>query len=336
VQEVARYGAEIGVLALLPYVQMHAVKRYVPVIVGPMRSGKTNTLMYIYSAWPQPKKYVSTPSTAALRDSLARSHVAADDVGEDQERPFNWRILIPYFERGTVTRLRVQTMHEVAYVLHGTLVIATNAPSDDIRSVQDRIRYIYGGRVPPGAEAEPHPQFSWLAFNPFLFMALPPWLSAIDAAMSLLFGEQPPPQPQHDPLNEPYTAFVAQLYYKLAKLFATHESPCGDSERGQPPSRHYKLINETGYIAFRLTSFENPMHRNRTVTVSKSVSIRDVKTVTSSVTRTVVHYSAGEARRIVEYFNLPVEVVLYNGNYYVAIPCDKLEETYLRLKMIMK
>ncbi len=336
VQELARYGADVGVMALLPYIQMHAVKRYVPVIVGPMRTGKTNTLMYIYSAWPQPKKYVSTPSTAALRDSLVKSHVAADDVGEDPERPFNWRIVVPYFERGAIPRLRIQTMREVSYVLHGALVVATNAPNDDIRSVQDRVRYIYGGRVPPGAEAEPHPQFSWLTFNPFLFIALPPWLSAVDVAMSLLFSETPMPAQQHDPLNEPYVAFITQLYYKLAKLFATHDSPCGDPEKGQPPSKHYKLIGENGYIAFRLASFENPMYRSRAVSISRSVSIRDVKTVTTSTTRTVVHYSVGEARRIIEYFNLPVEIALHNGNYYVAIPCDKLEETYIHLKTIVK
>lgn len=336
VQEVAKYGADVGVLALLPYIQMHAVKRYVPVVVGPMRTGKTNTMIYIYSAWPQPKKYVSTPSTASLRDSLVRSHVVADDVGEDPERPFNWRIVIPYFERGAISRLRVQTMHEVTYILHGALVMATNAPSDDIRSVQDRIRYIHGYKVPPGAETEPHPQFSWLTFNPFLFMALPPWLSAIDAAVALLFGEPPPPQPRHELLNEPYMAFVTQLYYKLAKLYAISDNPCGDPEKGQPPSKYFKIVGERGYIVFQLKNFENPMYRDKRVTITRSVTLRDVKTVTTSISRTSMHYSVTEAKLIIEHFNLPVEILLFEKNYYVAIPCEKLEETFIRLKTIVK
>jgi len=336
VQETAKYGADVGVLALLPYMQMHAAKRYVPVIVGPMRTGKTNTLMYIYSAWPQPKKYVSTPSTASLRDSLVRSHVAADDVGEDPERPFNWRIVIPYFERGVVPRLRVQTMREVTYVLHGALIIATNAPSDDIRSVQDRIRYIHGDRVPPGAETEPHPQLSWLAFNPFLFTALPPWLSAIDAAMALLFGESPPPQPRHDLMNEPYMAFATQLYYKLARLYAVSGNPCGDPERGQPASKYFKVVGGRGYVLFQLKNFENPMYRDRRVTITKSVTLRDVRTVTTSISRTSMHYSVTEARLIIERFNLPIEILLFEKNHYIAIPCEKLEETYMQLKTIVK
>lgn len=336
VQEVAKYGADVGVLALLPYIQMHAVKRYVPVVVGPMRTGKTNTMFYIYSAWPQPKKYVSTPSTASLRDSLVRSHVVADDVGEDPERPFNWRIVIPYFERGAISRLRVQTMHEVTYILHGALVMATNAPSDDIRSVQDRIRYIHGYKVPPGAETEPHPQFSWLTFNPFLFTALPPWLSAIDAAMALLFSEPPPPQPQHELLNEPYMAFVTQLYYKLARLYAISDNPCGDPEKGQPPSKNFKIVGERGYIVFQLKNFENPMYRDKRVTITRSVTLRDVKTVTTSISRTSMHYSVTEAKLIIEHFNLPVEIQLFEKNYYVAIPCEKLEETFIRLKTIVK
>ncbi|MEM4669885.1 MAG: hypothetical protein QW650_05130 [Thermofilum sp.] len=336
VQEVAKYGADVGVLALLPYIQMHAVKRYVPVVVGPMRTGKTNTMNYIYSAWPQPKKYVSTPSTASLRDSLVRSHVLADDVGEDPERPFNWRIVIPYFERGAISRLRVQTMHEVTYILHGALVMATNAPSDDIRSVQDRIRYIHGYKVPPGAETEPHPQFSWLTFNPFLFTALPPWLSAIDAAMALLFSEPPPPQPQHELLNEPYMAFVTQLYYKLARLYAISDNPCGDPEKGQPPSKNFKIVGERGYIVFQLKNFENPMYRDKRVTITRSVTLRDVKTVTTSISRTSMHYSVTEAKLIIEHFNLPVEILLFEKNYYVAIPCEKLEETFIRLKTIVK
>jgi hypothetical protein len=337
VQEVAKYGTDVGVLSLLPYIQMHAAKRYVPVIVGPMRTGKTNTLMYIYSAWPQPKKYVSTPSTASLRDSLVRSHVAADDVGEDPERPFNWRLVIPYFERGVVTRLKTQTMREVAYVLHGALVIATNAPSDDIRSVQDRIRYIRGDRVPPGAETEPPPQLSWLAFNPFLFTALPPWLSAIDAAMALLFGEPPPPQSQHDLMNEPYIAFATQLYYKLARLYAVSDNPCGDPERGQPPSKYFKTVGERGYIVFQLKNFENPMYRDRRVTITRSITLRDVKTVTTSISRTSVHYSVTETRLIIERFNLPIEILLLGKrDYYIAIPCEKLEEVYMQLKTIVK
>lgn len=336
VQEVAKYGADVGVLALLPYIQMHAVKRYVPVVVGPMRTGKTNTMNYIYSAWPQPKKYVSTPSTASLRDSLVRSHVLADDVGEDPERPFNWRIVIPYFERGAISRLRVQTMHEVTYILHGALVMATNAPSDDIRSVQDRIRYIHGYKVPPGAETEPHPQFSWLTFNPFLFTALPPWLSAIDAAMALLFSEPPPPQPQHELLNEPYMAFVTQLYYKLARLYAISDNPCGDPEKGQPPSKNFKIVGERGYIVFQLKNFENPMYRDKRVTITRSVTLRDVKTVTTSISRTSMHYSVTEAKLIIEHFNLPVEILLFGKNYYVAIPCEKLEETFIRLKTIVE
>lgn len=336
VQEVAKYGADVGVLALLPYIQMHAVKRYVPVVVGPMRTGKTNTMIYIYSAWPQPKKYVSTPSTASLRDSLVRNHVVADDVGEDPERPFNWRIVIPYFERGAISRLRVQTMHEVTYILHGALVMATNAPSDDIRSVQDRIRYIHGYKVPPGAETEPHPQFSWLTFNPFLFTALPPWLSAIDAAMALLFGEPPPPPPRHELLNEPYMAFVTQLYYKLAKLYAISDNPCGDPEKGQPPSKYFKMVGERGYIVFQLKNFENPMYRDKRVTITRSVTLRDVKTVTTSISRTSMHYSVTEAKLIIEHFNLPVEILLFEKNYYVAIPCEKLEETFIRLKTIVK
>ncbi|MEM3457530.1 hypothetical protein [Thermofilum sp.] len=336
VQEVAKYGADVGVLALLPYIQMHAVKRYVPVVVGPMRTGKTNTLIYIYSAWPQPKKYVSTPSTASLRDSLVRNHVVADDVGEDPERPFNWRIVIPYFERGAISRLRVQTMHEVTYILHGALVMATNAPSDDIRSVQDRIRYIHGYKVPPSAETEPHPQFSWLTFNPFLFTALPPWLSAIDAAMALLFGEPPPPPPRHELLNEPYMAFVTQLYYKLAKLYAISDNPCGDPEKGQPPSKYFKMVGERGYIVFQLKNFENPMYRDKRVTITRSVTLRDVKTVTTSISRTSMHYSVTEAKLIIEHFNLPVEILLFEKNYYVAIPCEKLEETFIRLKTIVK
>ncbi|MEM4964271.1 MAG: hypothetical protein QXT13_09005 [Pyrobaculum sp.] len=336
VQEVAKYGADVGVLALLPYIQMHAVKRYVPVVVGPMRTGKTNTMIYIYSAWPQPKKYVSTPTQASLRDSLVRSHVVADDVGEDPERPFNWRIVIPYFERGAISRLRVQTMHEVTYILHGALVMATNAPSDDIRSVQDRIRYIHGYKVPPGAETEPHPQFSWLTFNPFLFTALPPWLSAIDAAVELLFGEPPPPQPQHELLNEPYMAFVTQLYYKLARLYAISDNPCGDPEKGQPPSKNFKIVGERGYIVFQLKNFENPMYRDKRVTITRSVTLRDVKTVTTSISRTSMHYSVTEAKLIIEHFNLPVEILLFEKNYYVAIPCEKLEETFIRLKTIVK
>ncbi|MEM1887620.1 MAG: hypothetical protein QXY12_02540 [Pyrobaculum sp.] len=336
VQEVAKYGADVGVLALLPYIQMHAVKRYVPVVVGPMRTGKTNTMIYIYSAWPQPKKYVSTPTPASLRDSLVRSHVVADDVGEDPERPFNWRIVIPYFERGAISRLRVQTMHEVTYILHGALVMATNAPSDDIRSVQDRIRYIHGYKVPPGAETEPHPQFSWLTFNPFLFTALPPWLSAIDAAVALLFGEPPPPQPQHELLNEPFMAFVTQLYYKLAKLYAISDNPCGDPEKGQPPSKNFKMVGERGYIVFQLKNFENPMYRDKRVTITRSVTLRDVKTVTTSISRTSMHYSVTEAKLIIEHFNLPVEILLFEKNYYVAIPCEKLEETFIRLKTIVK
>jgi len=336
VQDVARYGAEIGVLALLPYIQMHATKRYVPVVVGPMRTGKTNTLMYIYSAWPQPKRYISTPSTAALRDSLMRSHVVADDIGEDLGRYFDWRIVIPYFERGTITRLKTQTMREVAYILHGALVMATNAPRDDIRSVSNRIRYIHGDRVPPGAETESHPQLSWLAFNPFIYMAQPPWLSAIDAATSLLFNNPPPSQPQHNPLDEPYMAFAAQLYSKLARLYAIHSNPCGDPESGESPSRHFKTFEERGYITFRLETFENPMYRNKTVTVAKSVTLRDTKTVTRSISRTSEHYSVTEVRLIIDYFNLPIEILWKGNHYYVAIPCEKLEEVYTRLKTIVK
>jgi hypothetical protein len=324
VQRVSKYGAEVAALALLPYLQPHAVKRFVPVIVGPMRSGKTNTLNYIYSAWPLPKKYVNTPSAPSLRNTLMRNHVVADDVGEDPKTNFDWRIVIPYFERGVITRVNPQNLKEVSFVMRGALVVGTNAPADDIRSVQDRLRYFHAGNVPPGETAEEDPAYSWLTYNPFIYMARPAWLSAIDVAISLLFGEEPPPPPQHDPLNEPYSAFLYQLYRKLTRLKAQYTDPC--------QSKHYRRVGDTDYLLFMLKNFANPLYDGLTYTKSLSVSIRDVKTVTITETKTVRRYSTTEAKLIIEHYRLPVEVRSFGTNTYVMVPCDQVEEVYSKIK----
>jgi len=320
----AKYGAEAGALAILPYVQVHAIKRYVPVVVGPMRSGKTIALNYILSAWPQPKKYISMPTAPSLRDALVRYHVAADDVGEDPERPFSWRLVIPYFERGTITRINPSNMREKSYIMRGALVIGTNAPSDDVRSVQDRLRYFHL-RIPPGTEAEPSPALSWLTYNPYLYLAPPPWLSAIDAAVAMLFGVEPPPPPKHDPMNEPYNAFIYQLYRRLAKIRAEHD-PCN--------SPYAKLIDGRQYVALKL-AFENPLYSDRRVVVSESLTIRDVKSVTRTRSQSTMRYSVTEAKQILEHFAVPAEVRLLGKNYYILIECERAEEVFTALRSIV-
>jgi len=143
--------------------------------------------------------------------------------------------------------------------------------------------------------------------------------------VAMLFGVEPPPPPKHDPMNEPYNAFIYQLYRRLAKIRAEHDL-CN--------SPYAKLIDGRQYVALKL-AFENPLYSDRRVTVSESLTIRDVKSVTRTRSRSAMRYSVTEAKQILEHFAVPAEVRLLNKNYYILIECERAEEVFTALKSVV-
>jgi len=133
------------------------------------------------------------------------------------------------------------------------------------------------------------------------------------------------PQPKHDPMNEPYNAFIYQLYRRLAKIRAEHDL-CN--------SPYAKLIDGRQYVALKL-AFENPLYSDRRVTVSESLTIRDVKSVTRTRSRLTMRYSVTEAKQILEHFAVPAEVRLLGKNYYILIECERAEEVFTALRSIV-
>jgi len=202
IARIAQYGPEVTALSLLPYLHPHSRKRHVPVLVGPMRGGKTETAHFAFGHWPQPKHRASVPSLAGLRNMLAFHHVFADDVGEDPNVMFSWRIVVPYFDRHGIPRGNPLNPRQYVMVyMRGALLVATNDPADDIRSVQDRVRYFYPSEkvLKERPSGEPYPELAWLAVCPALFKALPPWFSALDEGYASLLdvGQSLGIWPQH-------------------------------------------------------------------------------------------------------------------------------------------
>lgn len=124
-------------LAALPYVHPHVARRRIPVITGPMRSGKTTTAEKIIELWPEPKYKMSIPSTASLRNTISKYHIFADDIGEN--RQFDWTLLIGYHDRTSIARVSPETLNLRVFYLAGALLAATNFYTINLKSVGDRI-----------------------------------------------------------------------------------------------------------------------------------------------------------------------------------------------------
>jgi hypothetical protein len=374
IAKIARYGPEVTLLSLLPYLHPHARKRHVPVLVGPMREGKTETAHFAFSHWPQPKHTSSVPSSAGLRNMLALHHVFADDTGEDPDVRFSWRIVIPYFDRHGIPRgSPLNPRQYVMVYMRGALLVATNNPADDIRSVQDRVRYFYPPErvVREKPAGEPYPELAWLAACPALLKLLPPWFSALDEGYANLLdigqslGIWPPDlrpldPPKFEPHDDPFRAFLYQLYTKLTRLVRQAEDFLRDAYRGDAQlseeewrerladaicnmPRHVKWRqrgkSKVHYAIFKLNSFRNPLYRS--VEYAESVAVRVSKDTSSSgvtVTRRAAAYSASHARQILRVAGLDAyfSVMMFGTNHYVAVPCGRVLEALKRLEEALR
>ena len=139
----------------------------------------------------------------------------------------------------------------------------------------------------------------------------------IDAETAAPSGAEPP---QHDPMNEPYNAFIYQLYRRLAKIRAEHD-PCN--------SPRAKIIGDKQYIAFNLYKLKKPLYSDRRMAVSEPITMREARS------RLTVRYSVAEAKQILEHFAVPAEVRLLGKNYYILIECERVEEVFTALRSIV-
>ena len=126
--------------------------------------------------------------------------------------------------------------------------------------------------------------------------------------------------PKHDPMNEPYNAFIYQLYRRLAKIRAEHD-PCN--------SPRTKIIGDKQYIAFTLSKFKKPLYSDRRMALSKSITMRNARG------QSTMRYSVTEAKQILEHFSIPAEVRLLGKNYYILIECERAEEVFTALRSIV-
>jgi hypothetical protein len=374
IAKIAEYGPEVTALSLLPYLQPHARKRHVPVLVGPMRGGKTVTATFAFSHWPNPKYFTSMASFAGLRNMLALHHVLADDVGEDPNTMFTWRLVIPYFERAGVPRgSPLDPRRYTTVYMRGALLISTNNPADDIRSVQDRVRYFHPPEkvVRERPSGEPYPELAWLAVCPLLFKLLPPWFSALDEGYASLLdiGQslgvwpqdlRPLDPPNFEPNDDPLRAFLYQLYTKLKRLVRRTEDLLRETYRGDAQldeegwakkmedaicntPRHVKWRQrgrgKAYYVTFTLDKFRNPLYRGVEYTESVAVRVgRDSSSSGVTVTRRAATYSVSHARQILRATGLDAHfsVMLFGSHYYVAVPCGRVLEALAALEEALR
>lgn len=375
IERIGRYGPDVTVLSLLPYLHPHSRKRHVPVLVGPMRGGKTVTASFAFDHWPGPKYFTSMTSFAGLRNMLSLHHVLADDVGEDPNTMFTWRIVIPYFERAGVPRGNpLDPKRYTTVYMRGALLVSTNNPADDIRSVQDRVRYFYPSEriVRERPSGEPYPELAWLAVCPALFKVLPPWFSALDEGYASLLdiGQRlkiwqqdlrPPDPPRFEPNDDPLRAFLYQLYMKLVRLVRRAEDSLREVYRGDaqlseeewarrvedavcsPPSRHVKWRqrgrDKVYYVTFTLDNFRNPLYRSVEYTESVAVRVgRDTSSSGVTVTRRAATYSVSHARQILRVAGLDAHfsVMLFGTHYYVAVRCGRVLEALAALEEALR
>jgi len=112
--------------------------RYLPrrilYVWGPRGAGKTTILRYnLYEMVREVTKYLTSPSGAAIRDTLPHSNVIADDVNEDKtvRDEFDYNLLsviLASYDASTIGRANPENLRAVYFRLRGALLMAGSEP----------------------------------------------------------------------------------------------------------------------------------------------------------------------------------------------------------------
>lgn len=317
---VYKYGVTKTVIALLPWLNAIFEKRYVPIILGPMRSGKTSLARALTATWPQlSTRYVSLASTASVRNLLATRHVVADDVDEGVTK-FDWTLIVAYFDRNAITRVSPDNLQLREFYLRGAFLMATNNPDLSLASISDRVmlidatKFINGGVPPPPVEAPVDP--GWL-IAPILKFTIPSTLYSAIGYIRAIAAELNDPAKTLEPLKlymkdlDPEVIFLAQLRRILSK---TRAEGC----RGA----RVRIINNEFYVAIRPERMYHPVSTGY-VDFSFSEGVTNNAPMASqSVHVARKAYNIGQARWYLERHGIP-----YRSDYkYIYIKCDDIDK----------
>jgi hypothetical protein len=283
-----------------------------------MRSGKTSILQAIRPLWPSNTVQVSSPTTAAVRNLLVGHHVIADDVAESVNTPFDYTLIVAYFDRNEIPRVRVTDLRVTSFPLRGTLAMATNNPQISLTSISDRVIIVDVDRVkatvglPVSIKADIEP--AWFILSP-LFLGVPTTLFSYMAGLraDATDVKNQIDEPTKIVLDnmDPMVYFYRWLYYRLARLRATE---C----RG----RGVKVIENDYWASFDVRYIPHPSVGDTvSVTVSRSLSASDSEYSVSFGTARQ-KYGVVQVRFYLERLNIPYRS---QGNVFM-VPCSRIDD----------
>ena len=315
---VSTYGTSLTTLAILPYINPIFQKRYVPLVLGRMRSGKTSILQAIRTLWPSNTIQVSSPTTASVRNLLVSHHVIADDVAESVNTPFDYTLIVAYFDRNEIPRVRTSDLKVTSYPLRGSLVMATNNPQISLTSISDRVIIVDVDKVkatvglPVSIKADIEP--AWFILSP-LFLGVP---TTLFSYMAGLRADATDVKSQIDEPTkivldnmDPMVYFYRWLYYRLARLRA---NDC----RG----RGVKVIENEYWASFDVRYIPHPSVGDTvSVTVSRTLSASDSEYSVSFGTARQ-KYGVMQVRFYLERLNIPYRS---QGNVFM-VPCSRIDD----------
>jgi len=315
---VATYGTSLTTLAILPYINPVFQKRYVPLVLGRMRSGKTSILQSIRPIWPHNTIQVSSPSTAAARNLLVTHHLIADDVAESVNTPFDYTLIVAYFDRNEIPRVRTSDLKVTSYPLRGTLAMATNNPQISLTSISDRVIIVDVDKVKAAVglpvSIKPEIEPSWFILSP-LFLGVPTtlfsYMAGIRAEVTDIKNQIDEPTKIVLENMDPMVYFYRWLYYRLAKLRA---NDC----RG----RGVKVIENDYWASFDVRYIPHPSVGDVvSVTVSRTLSASDSEYSVSFGTARQ-KYGVIQVRFYLERLNIPYRS---QGNVFM-VPCSRIDD----------
>lgn len=297
------------VLAALPYILPHFSRRKVPVIIGPMRSGKTTTALELLSYWPEPKMALNASSFASIRNALQVSHVLNDDYGESPNVVTDWSIVIGYHDRTGVARVLPNSLKTRYFCPRGTLLVTTNNFTPKTSNILDRVRLIPVDLIKSNERYDLEELVSWVLIP---HVPISEDLSTSVAGAEDVFVHVPTVARDTDLAVDPWS----HVYNTLLKMLYHY--------RATGSTRNIKVIDGEEHLCKRLETFNNPLAPEGTLSVSRS---RDLATNAITVTNTTsvpkMSYSPAFMRQILEktyYFKLVKDVF----NHYMV--CVKLED----------
>ncbi|AAU25951.1 hypothetical protein TTSV1_gp01 [Thermoproteus tenax spherical virus 1] len=313
-------------LAAMPYILPHMPKRHIPVVMGPMRSGKTTLLDSL--DWDGLR---IVGSTAAVRNLLGFHHVLADDAAEDLTIKFEFiGLLNSYFDRAPLMRVSPNSPNKTLYFpLRGALAIATNNPQIMLRSTLDRIAVVYAPKVLRQRLKIDGELLSCLAYMPRIG---PIYLQSFKEFWGMghentvLTNAVVEGSSMLDLAGDPWLSVLRWLWRELYKIRSEH------GWEGAPPQ--YKLdIKGKDHICIPIPKLVSPI-ADYTVNVSASIHKDDKVSTTKSISYNAFPIRTPQIELVLRGMDLPAFIHRGRTKYYVCT--DDPEALYQMISNILK